>query len=174
VRRTTRVVLAGVIAVLLVAAGVTAAGATRGGDDEFDARLSGFEETPMTISTTGSGRFEADVDRRDQTIEYELSYSGIEGGTVTAAHIHLGRRATTGGVSAFLCGGGGKPPCPQSGTVEGTVTAADVIGPAGQGIAAGQFDELVRAMRAEATYVNVHTTPMWPGGEIRGTIREDD
>jgi hypothetical protein len=174
VRRTTRVVLAGVIAVLLVAAGVTAAGATRGGDDEFETRLSGYEETPMTVSTGGSGRFEAEVDRRDQEMDFELSYGGLEGGTVTAAHIHLGRRATTGGVSAFLCGGGGKPPCPQSGTVEGTVTAADVIGPAGQGIAAGQFDELVRAMRAEATYVNVHTTPMWPGGEIRGTIREDD
>jgi hypothetical protein len=171
-RRTTQAAAAGVIAILVVAGGVTVAGADRGGGD-FDARLSGYEETPQTISTTGSGRFEADVDRRAQTIDYELSYSGIEGGTVTAAHIHFGARATSGGVSAFLCSGGDKPPCPQSGTVEGTIDAADVTGPTGQGIEPGAFDELVRAMRAGVTYANVHST-RWPGGEIRGQIGEDD
>lgn len=56
-----------------------------------------------------------------------------------AAHIHLGARATTGGVSAFLCGGG-KPSCPPTGgTVTGTITRADVIGPASQGIEPGEF-----------------------------------
>ena len=36
-----------------------------------------------------------------------------------------------------------------------------------EGIAKGEFDELVRAMRAGVTYANVHSTT-WPGGEIRG------
>ena len=44
-----------------------------------------------------------------------------------------------------------------------------MVGPAGQGLAPGEFDELVRAMRAGATYANVHTT-LVPGGEIRGQI----
>jgi hypothetical protein len=172
-RRTTQAVAAGVIAILLAAAGVAVAGADRDGGD-FDARLSGYEETPQSISTTGNGRFEADVDRRAQLIDYELSYRDIEGGAVSAAHIHFGRRATSGGVSAFLCGGGDKPPCPQgSGTVEGTIDPADIVGPAGQGIEPGSFDELVRAMEAGATYANVHST-RWPGGEIRGQIRGDD
>lgn len=48
--------------------------------------------------------------------------------------------------------------------------ASDVIGPAGQGIAAGEFDELVAALRAKATYANVHTEA-FPPGEIRGRIR---
>jgi CHRD domain len=48
-----------------------------------------------------------------------------------------------------------------------------VIGPAGQGISAGQFDELVDAIRAGATYANVHTT-LYPGGEIRGQIGMGD
>jgi hypothetical protein len=53
--------------------------------------------------------------------------------------------------------------------VTGTLRPADVIGPAGQGITAGQFEELVRAIRAGATYVNVHSS-LYPGGEIRGQL----
>jgi hypothetical protein len=171
-RRTTQAVAAGGIAILLAAAGVTVAGADRGGGD-FDARLSGYEETPATVSTVASGRFEADVNRGAQRIDYELSYSGLEGG-VLFAHIHLGRRATTGGVSAFLCGGGSKPdPCPQSGTVEGTIVPDDVIGPTAQGIEPRAFDELVRAMQVGATYANVHSSK-WPGGEIRGQLSDED
>jgi hypothetical protein len=78
-------------------------------------------------------------------------------------------------VSAFLCGGGTKPVCPPAGgTVTGMIFPSDVIGPTAQGIAPGEFEELVRAIRAGATYANVHTTGR-PGGEIRGLIqtRED-
>jgi hypothetical protein len=74
-----------------------------------------------------------------------------------------------GGVATFLCGGGGKPACPPSGTVTGTISASDVIGPASQGIAAGELDALVRAMRHGVTYANVHTDK-FPDGEIRGQI----
>jgi hypothetical protein len=110
------------------------------------------------------------VNQDETMIDYELSYSDIQFGTATVAHIHLGRPGITGGVSAFLCGGGGKPACPAtSGTVTGTITAADVIGPAGQGIAAGELAELLRALREGATYANVHSTG-FPGGEIRGVI----
>ena len=108
----------------------------------------------------------------DDELSYELSYSGIEGGTAVAAHIHFGQRSVNGGVSAFLCGGGDKPPCPATaGTVTGVIDPADVIGPAGQGIAPGEFDELISAMRAGLTYANVHSDPMYLGGEIRGQIK---
>ena len=55
----------------------------------------------------------------------------------------------------------------------GTITPADVIGPAGQGIAPGEFAEVVRAIRNGAVYANVHST-LRPGGEIRGQLRGDD
>jgi hypothetical protein len=42
-----------------------------------------------------------------------------------------------------------------------------------QGIEAGNFAELVAAMRVGSTYANVHSTK-WPGGEIRAQIRERD
>ena len=135
---------------------------------EFKARLQGFNEVPA-ISSTGSGTFKARVSEDGTSIEFELTYSDLES-AVLAAHIHLGQTDVNGGVSAFLCGGGGKPACPASGTVTGTITAANVIGPAGQGIAAGELDELVAAMREGVTYANVHTT-VRPGGEIRGQLK---
>ena len=87
------------------------------------------------------------------------------------AHVHFGNRSIAGGISAFLCGGGSKPRCPQFGTVTGTITAADVIGPATQGIEAGAIAELIRAMRAGETYANVHSTK-FPAGEIRAQIND--
>jgi CHRD domain len=63
------------------------------------------------------------------------------------------------------------------GTVSGVLTAPDVIGPALQGVPAGEFAEFIRALRASAAYGNVHTAA-FPGGEIRGQVtfrdRHDD
>ena len=61
----------------------------------------------------------------------------------------------------------------RRGHVEGDITAADVIGPNGQGIEPGSFGEILRAMRAGHAYANIHTT-RWPGGEIRGQINDKD
>jgi hypothetical protein len=158
----------------LVLAGVSLA---RGGDDDHgrtSARLDGYQETP-SISTAAHGSFDAQIG--SSSIQYTLRYEGLEGGTVMFAHIHLGQRHTMGGVIVFLCGGGGKPACPNSpnGTVEGTITEANVVGPAAQGIAgggaAGTFAELVRAIQVGAAYANVHTQ-QFPAGEIRGQLRK--
>jgi hypothetical protein len=138
-------------------------------DQHFRASLNGYLETP-SISTTARGSFEATVD--GSTIAYRLSFRDLTTPPLFA-HIHFGRPDVAGGVAAFLCGGGGKPACPASGTVSGTIVPADVIGPVGQGIGAGEFAELIRAMRNGATYANVHSE-MFPSGEIRGNIRRDD
>ena len=44
------------------------------------------------------------------------------------------------------------------------------MGPAAQGIAPGEFDELVDAIRAGVSYANVHSTT-YPMGEIRAQLR---
>ena len=136
--------------------------------------ITGYQEAnPSTVSTVATGEFVAEIDEEMETITYVLTYSGIEGGVTTQAHIHFGARGINGGVSAFLCAGS-KPPCPAvEGTVSGVITAADIVGPTTQGIEPGAFAELVRAIRAGATYVNVHST-RWPAGEIRGQINDRD
>ena len=146
------------------------------GDDNANvlhADMRGYDETP-SVSSTGSGEFTARISRNEDAIDYDLSYQDLEGPTILFAHIHLGERHIQGGVSAFLCGGGGKPACPPApAEVHGRIVAADVVGPAAQGIAAGELDELIRALRAGAAYANVHTDKQ-PSGEIRGQIRSGD
>lgn len=156
------------LGVLLLASAVTVALADND-ESEFSAKLKGFSEVPA-VSTEASGRFKAEVDGNE--IRFSLRYSDLEA-PVRFAHIHFAQKNVNGGVAAFLCGGGGKPDCPQSGEVEGTVTAADVVGPAEQGIAPGEIDELIEAMENDRTYANVHSDK-FPSGEIRGQISDDD
>jgi hypothetical protein len=138
------------------------------GGNRFEARLNGYLETP-SISSPGHGSFHLRID--GPQIKFTLTYHDMPQ-TPLVAHIHFGRPDVAGGVAVFLCGGGGRPACPASGTVSGTIVSADVVGPAGQGINAGEYAELVRAIRHGATYVNVHT-PAYPLGEIRGNLHRD-
>jgi hypothetical protein len=172
-REKRRIQLAALAAVASVA-GVIATTAAAGGDDRHvDARLTGFEEVPA-VSTDASGKFRARIRTSSQEIEFKLSYSELSG-PVQQAHIHFGQFAVNGGVSAFLCsnlgnGPAGTQPCPEGpATVTGTIGPDQVVGPADQGIAPGEFDELVEAILAGVTYANVHSEP-FPGGEIRGQI----
>lgn len=160
---------------IMVTAVVTAAQGSDNRNDSFDvkAKLSGFNEDPLALSTTGRGRFSATVDLGDRTIDYKLTYARLEG-SVAQAHLHIGRPSQSGGISVFLCSNGtapaGTPACDADGSVVGTIEAADVIGPTEQGIAAGEFLELVNAIKHYAVYANVHTSK-YPGGEIRGQLR---
>jgi hypothetical protein len=171
------------VALGLVAGSAAAVSATVGGGgadrDRGDGhhgvireRLTGYEETPLALSTSGRGTFRAMV--TDTEIKFALSYADTVG-TVTQAHIHFGEVGQTGGVSVFLCTNLGNSPvptqaCPAApGLVTGTLTAADVIGPSGQGIAATEFGELVAAIKSGVAYVNVHSN-VYPVGEIRAQI----
>lgn len=140
------------------------------GQKNFRAELTGFQEVP-TLSTSGVGTIWVRISPDDSLIHFRLSYANLEG-SVTVAHFHFGMPATTGGVMAWICGGGGRDACPQSGTVTGTIAASDIVGPAAQGIAPGEFAEAVRAIRYGAVYANVHSS-LYPSGEIRGQLRAD-
>jgi CHRD domain len=166
--------LTGAVAVLAVL-GVVGAAVAGGGGRDISEELTGYEEAPLVISTTGRGTFDARYDRHsDEAIGYTLSYSDLEG-AVQQAHIHLGAESVTGGISVFLCsnlgnGPAGTQPCPPPpATITGEIGPEDVIGPLNQGIEVGAFDELLAAIDAGATYVNVHSTK-WPSGEIRAQI----
>lgn len=188
------------ILIAVVAGLLTTVPAAVADDDKFAARLSGYNEVHFSggslgppfsaatlrgaVSTKASGKFHAEIDKDAGMIHYRLSYEGLES-NITQGHIHFGQRHTVGGIVVWLCQTSGTPAppavasltpfCPgeREGTVEGTITPDQVLAQTAQGIEAGEFDELVRAIRAGATYANIHSETFTPG-EIRGQIKEDD
>jgi hypothetical protein len=151
-----------------------------GGIKRFREFLIGFEEVP-SVSTTANGQFRARIRNDETEIRYRLSYNDLEG-EVQQAHIHLGQKGVNGGISVFLCtnlnnGPAGTQACPPSpATITGTIRAIDVspdipatAAARAQGLETGEFAELLTAMRAGVTYVNVHSSK-FPGGEMRSQI----
>lgn len=132
------------------------------------ATLLGANEVPP-VSSTATATFEATIS--DGNISFSMTFEGLAS-NAAASHIHFGQKNVAGGVMIFLCGGGGQPACPAatSGTIEGTITPANVVGPTAQGIAAGELDEAVKAILEGEGYVNIHNAT-FPAGEIRGQVR---
>lgn len=166
------------LAVLAISVGsVSAHDNKRKREEAVSARLVGYEEVPSSLSTPARGRFRAVISDDDTTITFTLTYDGLEA-PITQSHIHFGQRHTNGGISVFLCSNLPNPPagtqaCPaQPGEVTGELRADAVIGPAAQGIAVGEFAELLAAIRSGNAYANVHTEK-YPAGEIRGQIHHD-
>lgn len=145
------------------------------GPTNHSATLVGFNEVPV-VSSTGSGEFAAREAPGGDAIDWRLSYRDLEGNPVQS-HIHLGQKGVNGGIAVWLCSNLASPPtppgvqpCPPSGTIDGSFTAADIVGPAAQGLTTGELAELREALDAGVAYVNVHTTKH-PPGEIRGAMR---
>ena len=142
------------------------------------------------VLSNGSGTVTLDLDRNAGTIAYTLKYQNVgvtppKTGTVLFSHIHFGKSCDSGGILVFFCtnqpftGTGPTPPSCNtdstgSGTVTGTWTAANVQAIPGQNVNAGDFDALVDALDSNTAYANIHTTPAYPGGEIRGQCRSED
>ena len=168
------------------------------GPIHFKTQLKGVNEVPPN-ATRGTGELTATISADRQSITYTLTYSNLEGTSgvgsnrLLFAHFHFGLPREAAGVMVFLCNNtgvapGGVPACPDdgtgSGTVSGTITNADVVGPKAQGIltegaggaaetAADAFGEVLKAIEEGASYTNVHTQT-FPGGEIRGQNRSNE
>ena len=179
-RRTTFVSALSLVATGLLLAASAVAGPKGKGDDTFKVHLKGFEEVPVVV-TGATGELHLTINDAAGTIAYELTYENLEG-DVRQAHIHVGQKNVAGGIAIWLCQTPGTVPMspavaaitpfcpgPRSGTVSGTVGAANVIGPTGQLVAAGEIGEVIRAIRAGKAYGNVHSTAVG-SGEIRGQL----
>lgn len=156
-----------VLAALAATSLALASGTHDGKRNSVRAELIGFQEVP-SINTTGHASLKLDLS--DTKLTFQLDYADLSG-PPGAAHIHVGERGVNGGVSVFFCGGGGKPPCPAttSGSISGTIVAADVVGPTVQGFNAGDLGAVLKAIRHGVTYANMHTAK-FPGGEIRAQL----
>ncbi|GAP63268.1 hypothetical protein ARMA_1691 [Ardenticatena maritima] len=127
----------------------------------FSANLRGANEVPpVSTDTLGRARFRLSQD--ETSLRYRVLVRDLVDGT--AAHIHCGAPGVNGPVGATLFSGG--PVSITFGVLtQGILTAPDP----GNGCGWLTLADMVAAMRAGDTYVNVHTLAN-PGGEIRGQI----
>ncbi len=112
---------------------------------QYDAYLNGQQQVPANSSpATGYASLTLDAGK---ILTYSISYSGLQG-TEFAAHVH------------------GPAPAGQTGPPVFSL-------PAGQP-KNGSFGPLSAAQEADLNaglwYINIHTTPGYSGGEIRGQI----
>lgn len=141
-------------------------------DITLKASLKGLNEGPPN-NTTGTGTFTATIPSDGSPITFTLTWDNLTSPNVLFAHIHFGFPKVNGGVMIFLCGGDSQPACPQmtTATVNGTITAANVTGPANQGVKPGDLATALRLIVQDgAGYANVHTSPTFGGGEVRGQV----
>jgi hypothetical protein len=169
------------VAVLGVA-GVGTAAIAHDRNNRLEAFLHGYEEVPA-VSTGALGSFDAVISRDESKIDWKLTYGGTFNGTITQAHVHFAQKSVNGSIVVWFCKTTQaappdtqdcKQPAPgERATLTGTWTAANMAATAaGQGIAAGEFAELIRALRGGVAYANVHSSAQ-AGGEIRGQVSDD-
>jgi CHRD domain len=153
---------------LALTASVLVAPAVHSQTERFSASLSGANEVPP-INSAGTADFQMSIEQG--TITFSLDFSDLSS-PLAVAHLHFAPSKVAGGVMIFLCGGGNQPACPAatSGNITGTITAANVTGPTGQGIAPMDLDSALEAVRNDLSYANMHTANFLTG-EIRGQVR---
>jgi hypothetical protein len=146
------------------------------------ANLSGANERPTPVDSPGTGLAQVVLDTIAQTIEINVTFSGLTSPT-NAAHIHccapLGTNAmvaTT--IPTFGALGGPNPEFPlgvTSGTYDQTFSLLDplfynpMFVTANGGTVAGAEAALIAGLESHLTYFNIHTDK-FPGGEIRGQL----
>ncbi|MFP3881854.1 MAG: CHRD domain-containing protein [Actinomycetota bacterium] len=154
-----------VMALLVIGA---APALSQGPHENFRTHLSGENEVPA-VDTQAQGQAIFQLSADGESLDYKLIVANIE--NVIMAHIHIGDPNENGPVAVWLYPEDGPPPVliegrTQGVLAEGTITEDDLTGP----LEGASMDDLMDAIRAGNTYVNVHTTQNM-GGEVRGQIR---
>lgn len=127
------------------------------GDTEFIATLSGLNEMPCPVTTTGQGSLSASLVGNTLTVMGEFSglTSDFDPNVAGGAHLHNGLAGQNGGIAVRLT----------------TDLDADLRG--GRFLASDNVfdltDEQVTTLRERGLYVNIHTLS-FGGGELRGQI----
>lgn len=154
-RKTQLTILLVIVALLFIV------GAASAQPTNFRAHLSGSGEVPP-VDTNAQGQVIFQLADGGQSMGYKLIVANID--NVFASHIHCGVPGVNGPIGVTLFSGS---TVTLNGILaEGTITAPD------PGNACGWADlgDVVSAIESGGAYVNVHTNPGVPSGEIRGQV----
>jgi CHRD domain len=123
------------------------------GGRPFSTTLTGAEEVPGPGDPDATGQADLRLHQGQRRVCFDLSWADVDG-TVTAAHIHLGATGVAGPIVVGLFSGS------FAGTDEASGCVEDVD------------RSLIKAIRQDPSeyYVNVHSTPGFEAGAIRGQL----
>lgn len=154
--RKTLLVIVLALAVLLVMVSTVA-----GQPTNYRAHLSGDQEVPA-VDTTAQGQVIFQLDADGASLDYKLIVANID--NVFASHIHCAPAGENGPVGVTLFSG-------ATVTVNGILAEGPITAPnPGNACGWATLADVVAAIESGSAYVNVHTNPGVPSGEIRGQI----
>lgn len=130
--------------------------AIQSGPPTVNANLSGANEVPTPVTSSGSGT--VSLTAGTDNLNFTLAINGLL--NITATHIHVGGPGENGPVIFTLAG-------PNIADRSATLTAADLQVQAAQGI--NTFADAINAILGGRAYVQVHTNAN-PAGELRGQL----
>ncbi len=146
--------------------GLTAA--TAAAQDKFTAQLTANKFGPKPADTQASGEVVFSLVENGKGLAYELTLRNIE--DVYMAHLHLGPEDGYGPIVVWLYPAEGRPKKVEGKfdgvLAKGVIHAKDLTGT----LQGKSLNDLLAAMRAGQSFVNVHTAKYVPG-ELRGQVR---
>ena len=112
----------------------------------------GAQETPSRVTTTATGTLTGTYNKDNNTMQYNISWTGLTGGNITGMHFH--GPADPGVGAGIIVPISGFTATATSGTISGTATLTD-----------NQETDFMNGL----WYYNIHTAT-YPSGEIRGQV----
>lgn len=145
--------LAVLIAGLAVALAVVGVAAADSGGRPLSTTLTGAEEAPGPGDPDATGQADLRLTQGQERVCFDVSWADVDG-EVFAGHIHVAPVGAPGPIVVTLF----------TGSFAGTDAAS--------GCVQGVDRDLIKAIRKDpaAYYVNVHSTPDFPGGAVRGQL----
>jgi hypothetical protein len=145
--------IAVLIASLAVALAVASPAGAGTGGRPLSTTLTGAEEFPDPGDPDATGQATLKLNQGKERVCFSTSWAGIDG-TVFAGHIHIGPPGVAGPIVVTLF----------SGSFGGTDAVSDCV--------ENVDPALIKAIRKDPAdyYVNVHSTPNFPGGAVRGQL----
>jgi CHRD domain len=143
-----------VLIVGLAAALALVSPATAGtGGRALSTTLTGAEEFPGPGDPDATGQADLRLNQGKKRVCFDISWAAVDG-TVFAGHIHSGAVGVAGPIVVTL--------------FEGSFAGTDAV----SGCAENVDRSLIKAIRKNpsAFYVNVHSTPGFEGGAVRGQL----
>jgi hypothetical protein len=164
--------LRSLIASLAGATLLSVAGAAQSAILIYAAGMNGATEVPPNLSTA-SGFTRVTVDDTANTLQVDLTYTGLTGGPAAAAHIHC---CAAPGTNVTVAVGFPGFPSTTSGSynhlfdlLDPSIYTLTFLDSFGGGTAAGAEAALLKGFVDGMAYSNIHNS-VFPGGEIRGQL----